>query len=148
MKFGFRSTFKSLFNVKSWIGWHTLSQNGSWISQMVRGLAKVPQKNQVSETFAEACEKYGYTEEFLMEQADKFQLAARIYLVFLGIGVAYLGWLFIHQHYAASIVMLPINFMLFSLFFRESFWLMQIKQRRLGMTMREWFNIVVFRNES
>lgn len=147
MKFGFRSAFKSLFNVKSWVGWESLSQNGSWIRGMIQSLMRVPNKSTVSETFEEACQKYGYTPEFLEEQAAKFCLAAKVYLVFLGAGVGYLLWLWHHQYWAAMIVMFPLNFMLFALFFRESFWLMQIRQKRLGMSMRDWFNITVLRNE-
>ena len=147
MKFGFRSAFKSLFNVKSWVGWDSLSQNGNWIRGMVRSLMRTPAKSPVSETFEEACEKYGYTPEFLKEQAEKFRLASKVYLAFLSAGVGYLVWLWHKKHWAAMIVMFPLNFMLFALFFRESFWLMQIRQKRLGMSMRDWFNITVLRNE-
>jgi len=147
LKFGFRSTFKSLFNVKSWVGWDSLSQNGSWIRGMLRGIMRGAQKSTVSETFEEACQKYGYTPEFLVEQEQRFAKAAKVYLAFLAAGFCYMIWLYVKQHYAAFIVMAPLNFMLFALYFRESFWLMQIQQKRLGMSMRDWFNITVLKNE-
>ena len=146
MKFGFRSTFKSLFNIKSWIGWDSLSKNTSWIHGLFVQLLRPPQSDQIKETYDEACARYGYTPEFLAKQQASFQMAARIYLGMLIIGFTYMAWLYIKKHRLATLLMIPVNFMLFSLFFRESFWLMQLRQKKLGMTFKDWVHIVVLNN--
>lgn len=147
MKFGFRSTVKSLFDVKSWIGWKSLAQNGAWIRGMYGDLLRPVYVNPVKETFDEACKKYGYTPEFLKHQEAEFQKAAYIYSALMCMGLLYMFWLVYKQKTLATFVMLPLNFMLFSFYFRESFWLMQVRQKRLGMTFKDWLSIVVLGNE-
>jgi|AntRauTorckE5430_2_1112549.scaffolds.fasta_scaffold00008_10 hypothetical protein len=146
MKFGFRSTFKSLFNVKSWIGWSAISQNGVWIRDMYGNLLRPVNTSPVKETYEQACERYGYTPDFLLHQMQQFKKAVTVYLALFGVGIVYMLWLYYQQKWMAAVVMLPLNFMLFSFYFRESFWLMQMRQKRLGMNFKDWFNIVVLRN--
>ena len=145
-KLGFKSTFKSAFNFKSWVGWDSLSQNSSWIRNMYKSLLRLPNQTNVKETFEEAIEKYGYTPEFLEEQKNRFQLASRIYLAMLMVGICYMAWLFFKKRWMAFVVMGPINFLIFSFFFRESFWYMQMQHQKLGMTMQDWFQYTVLRN--
>ena len=145
-KLGFKSTFKSAFNFKSWIGWDSLAQNSSWIRSMFTALVKVQKTATVKETFEEAVKKYGYTPDFLAEQSDKLRLAARIYGSALGLGITYMVWLFYKKLWMAFIVMGTINFLIFSYYFRERFWLMQIQHKKLGMTMQDWFRYTVLRN--
>jgi intracellular multiplication protein IcmV len=146
MRFGFRSTVKSLFDVKSWMGWRSLAQNGAWIRGMYSDLLRPVHTETVKETFEDACQRYGYTPEFLKHQQLEFQKATHVYLALLGAGCLYMFWLIYKQKILASFVMLPLNFMLFSFYFRESFWLMQIRQKRLGMTFKDWLSIVVLGN--
>ena len=54
MRFGFRSAFRSLFNVKSWMGWSLLVQQGSWILHMYQGLLRPQKVTTAAETFEEA----------------------------------------------------------------------------------------------
>lgn len=147
MKFGFRATFRSLFNVKSWLGWNLLVQQGAWIQGMYQGLLRPPQVSSVKETFEEAVARHGYTPDFLKQQEANFSLAATVYLAVLTVGIMYLAWLMFKKQYMAATVMVPLNFMLFSFYFRESFWLMQIRHKRLGMGFQDWLNIVVLGNE-
>lgn len=146
MNFGFRSTVKSLFNFKSWIGWGSLVQNGTWIRDMYGQLLRPQVTSPVRETFEEACARYGYTPEFLRHQEVQFEKAATLFLGILCAGLLYMGWLFYKDKLLAGIVMIPLNFMLFSFYFRESFWLMQIRHKRLGMGFRDWLRIIVLRN--
>lgn len=146
MKLGFLSTVKSLFNVKSWLGWNNLVQNGVWIRKMYTGLSKQYAENPVKETFEQACQRYGYSADFLKSQELQFSQAATLYLVMLGFGILYMSWLLVKQKLMAFFVMIPLNFMLFAFYFRESFWLMQIRQKRLGMNFKDWLNIVVLQN--
>ena len=146
MKLGFRSTFKSMFNVKSWIGWESISQSGSWIQSLFVAMLKKPSQSTVKETYAEACEKYGYTPEFLEQQKKGFLQASQVYFGAFCIGIAYMSWLLLKQKVLAGTIMVPINFMLFALFFRESFWYMQLKHKRLGMKFKDWISFVVLNN--
>lgn len=145
MKFGFRTTVKSLFNVKSWMGWGAIAQNGAWIRDMYGQLLRPHTISPVKETFEEACERYGYTAEFLKHQEGQFEKAVNLFLGVFCTGLLYMAWLLYTNRLLAGIVMVPLNFMLFSFYFRESFWLMQIRQRRLGMSFKDWLRITVLR---
>jgi hypothetical protein len=94
----------------------------------------------VRQTFEEAQQMYGYTESFLAEQHQKFKQASQVYLIALGIGIGYNLWLLHTKVYLSALVMVPFNFMLFAFYFRESFWAMQIEQRKLGLSVKEWLN--------
>lgn len=146
LKFGLKSTFKSLVNVKAWVGWRSLSTNGRYVASLYSKLLTAPTVSPVKETFEEAQKKYGYTEEFLAQQLQQFRFAARLYLVVFCGGLLYLAWLCFYKYYMGAIVMVPMNFMLFSFYFRESFWAMQIERRRLGMSAIDWFKFVVLKN--
>lgn len=144
--FGFRTAFKSLFHFKSWMSWSTLRQNARVISSMYKDVL-TPQKMPVKvETFEEAMQRYGYSEQFLQAQMQQFSKAARFYLALLGLGFCYSLWLYTKGYWTAFVVMLPFNLMLFSFYFRESFWRLQIKKRKLGMSFKDWFRITVLGN--
>jgi hypothetical protein len=140
MRFGFRSTFKSLFNVRSWIAWNSLRDNASFIRGAYQSILKSKPKYAKPQTFSEAVQQYGYTEEFLKQQHEKFLFASRAYLCALTVGCSYLGWLAYTQAYLSAAVMLPFNFLLFSFYFRESFWAMQVEKRKLGLSFIDWVN--------
>ena len=72
--------------------------------------------------------------------------ASQVYFGAFCIGIAYMSWLLLKQKVLAGTIMVPINFMLFALFFRESFWYMQLKHKRLGMKFKDWISFVVLNN--
>ncbi len=140
MRFGFRSTFKSLFNVRSWIAWDSLRGNASFIHNAYKAVLSAKPSLSKPQTFSEAVKQYGYTDDFLAKQYEKFLFASRIYLCALVLGCIYLGWLVYSQAYLSAAVMVPFNFLLFSFYFRESFWAMQVQKRKLGLSFSDWVN--------
>ncbi len=143
--FGFRSTFKSMFDVKTWISWKSIARNGRVIKESYATVFAKP-KQSTPESFEEAVKKYGYNDGFLIKQKERFLQASRIYLAFFVAAIIYTVWLVVYKYYVSSLLMLPFSFMLFSFYFRESFWYMQIHHRRLGMTMKDWFKFTVLDN--
>ncbi|MEC7030974.1 MAG: hypothetical protein VXW87_04870 [Pseudomonadota bacterium] len=135
-----------MFNVKSWIGWDSISQNGTWIGGLFNAIIKKPDVKYSQETYEEACEKYRYTSEFLQSQKEGFLFASKVYFSMFMLGVFYLLYLAVNGYMLSAFIMLPVNFMVFSLFFRESFWYMQLKHKKLGMTFRDWMNFIVLNN--
>lgn len=140
MQFGFKHTVKALFDVKSWVAWDSMKSNASMIHKSYGLLLGRQKRSFVKETFDEAIEKYGYTESFLKEQQAKFEQAATVYFGILFISVCYTIWLVHTKSYMASIVMIPFMLMIFSFYFRESFWALQIRKRKLGLTFMDWLN--------
>lgn len=145
-KFGIKSTFKSLVNVKEWVGWNGVSQNGRFVYRLYRDFFGQGNVQKVSESFDEAVARLGFTEDFLASQEQKFYFAANFYLSVLLVSLLYTVWIAIKKDLFSFIVMVPLNFMMFSFYFRESFWLMQIRKKRLGMTFSDWVKQVVFKN--
>ena len=147
LRFGLKSTFKSLVNVKSWVGWQGLSSNGRYVYGLYRALFSKPERSGVNETFEEAKEKYKYTDEYLQQQLANFEAASKFYLAVFFAGIIYMFWLYQKKQIMATIVMVPMNFMLFSFYFRESFWAMQIRNKKLGMTFGDWFKRIVLNDD-
>ena len=140
-KKGLKFFSRSIFNVPRWIGWESLRNNASSISQMYRALFKASQKPAVNETFEEAVVRMGLTEKDLRHSERAYLVKSRFYLVMVVAALCYHGYLLYQQYWASAIVMVSFDFMLMSFYFRESFWLTQIRQRRLGLTFKEWLCI-------
>ena len=140
-KKGLKFFSRSIFNVPRWIGWESLRNNASNIGQMYRSLFKSSSEPGVHETFEEAVVRMQLTAKDLQEAENAYLMKSRFYLVMLALALSYHVYL-IYQHYwASALVMLSFDFMLASFYFRESFWLTQIRQRRLGLTFKEWLCI-------
>ncbi len=140
-KKGFKFFTRSIFNVPRWIGWESLRNNASSIGQMYRSLFKMPMEPGISESFEEAVVRLNLSEKDILAAEKAYQYKARFYLVLILIALGYHVYLIKQAYWSASFVMISFDLMLLSFYFRESFWLTQIRQRRLGLSFKEWLCI-------
>ena len=142
-KFGFKSRVKSLFNVTGWVGLNSIKEHGSLIRVLFKSVMSRPMVGGDStQTFDEAIEKHNLTEVDLASREKHFMQMSYIYGIILCLGVSYWLYLGIAGKWSAFVMMFSFNFMIFSFYFRESFWLMQLRERKLGMTFRDWLKKV------
>lgn len=135
---GLRFWTRSIFNVPRWIGWNDLRNNAATISGMYKTLFRSRPVSSYRETFEEAIERLGMSEADIERVCQQYYQRSLIFLSVMFLGIFYHVYLLYHRYWSAGIVMMSIDFMLFSFWFREHFWYTQIKRRRLGFTFTEW----------
>lgn len=92
------------------------------------------------ETFAQAMKRLGLTEEQLQKRRKIFQIQLGIYSLGAIAVTIYMAFLLSAGHWisvwscAVIIIFLAVNAL------KCHFWLFQIKQRKLGCTIKEWLN--------
>ncbi len=100
----------------------------------------VPKKAKYKETFEQAMERLGLDEHDIEQRKIEFK---RLYISFLVIGLAILSYgTYVLMYGQAWVTLLTAGLSLyaFSQAFRFHFWLFQLNNRKLGCTVREWFN--------
>lgn len=130
---------KPFVDVPRWMGYKSLAETTKSLGQILKTLF-VPTRATRVETFAEAVTRLDLTEEIIAKRKKEFTRLMIIYL-FIALGLFlytfYLAWSgSIHGAIAGFIIMLVSLTMVF----RYNFWLFQLKQRKLGCTLREWLN--------
>ena len=137
----FRRYVGRTFNVSEWLSVGMLKSGYRTIKVLYHDIGG--QKEQIVETFQEAKERLQLTEAHIQNRLVHYKKTSVVYGFLFMASLVYLmvmskkgQWLFIAS--AAS-----YSLMLFALFFRESFWYMQMKQRKLGLTFSDWISFWV-----
>tara|TARA_Y100000588_G_scaffold192606_1_gene206625 strand:- start:251 stop:706 length:456 start_codon:yes stop_codon:yes gene_type:complete len=130
---------KRVFNVRSWLDWVRVK---GWAIYFIQAVKKffVPQPSQPGESFAAAMVKYHLTEEDVQSRQRSLQRLS--HLMF---GIAVLIFIYSVYHlYLFNFLAFLLSFIVMSialvLAFRYHFWSFQLKQRKLGCTLQEWYN--------
>lgn len=137
-----RKFIKTFLNVPRWIGVDQLAAAGSTIKSLAKTLITV-KKPQFEETFEEAVKRMGLTEKDLEAKQKNLLILAMIYLV-SAIGMLAYGWfLFSKGYFLATVSAVSLSVLLAAFFFREHFWYVQIKNKRLGYSFKEWLHSII-----
>ena len=139
-----RSHIANSFKISQWMGITMLANSGRSIYSMYRGLITPPQAKR-KETFTEAVARLGVSERDIKDQAYYYKMTSSIYGLFFIFGLIYNVVLWMKGTTAAVIMGSCYCFLIGAFFFRESFWYMQIKKRKLGMSVTEWFRFMTGR---
>jgi intracellular multiplication protein IcmV len=118
-----------------------LTNSSRSIYGMYRGLVTPPKASR-KESFTEAVSRLGVTERNIKDQLYYYKMTSSIYGLFLLFGVFYNVVLYYKGSAGAVIMGTAYCFLIGSFFFRESFWYMQIKKRKLGMSMYDWCKFI------
>ncbi|KTD33365.1 intracellular multiplication protein IcmV [Legionella nautarum] len=132
------NVFSRIFNVRSWIDF---DRTKSFTLYLVNGFKKmfVPQKNESGETFEEAISRLNISEK---ELQDRKSALYRLSLLMSVAAILIFGYAVYHMFYGtyrAVIISLVVMLIALALAFRYHFWYFQIKERKLGCTMQEWY---------
>ena len=99
----------------------------------------VPQKAKRTETFEEAMVRLRLSKADISQRTQEFKRLFIIFLVIFIVLLSYTVYLLSEGSIRPGLVSLVLTFIVLAQIFRYHFWLFQIKQRKLGCTLREWF---------
>lgn len=130
---------KPAVDVPSWFGARQIRGLSTRFINESKGLFQIQPKPAHPETFDEAVARLQLTEEDLANRSKNY-LQLAIFCGFLGLLVlgysVYLFWLL---DVAPAILSFLLALLVFVYAFRFHFWFFQIKHRKLGCTLREWW---------
>lgn len=135
---GTKRLTKSLVDVPRWMGYKQLVE----MSKPIAGMAKdlfIPKATKNTETFAEAMQRLNLTEVDLQQRAKEFKQLLMLWLVLFLAVFAYATYLAFQAAWYGFVPALTLSFLILIQALRQHFWLYQLKQRKLGCTLREWF---------
>ncbi len=136
-----RRLFGYLFNFKSWLSINHVKSGASFITTTFQHIAdSITTPEQKSEQFEQAVQDQGLTEADI-EQAKKNYLRNAIILLAVGLLFSLNSVYLIYQKLLLqSLVSFAVTIMIFVFSLKSHFWFFQIKNRKLGCSLREWYN--------
>lgn len=130
--------FKSFLNVKAWVGFDEIKQTFGTITGSLKHLF-IPQQAKFHETFEEAKARLGLSEADLKQKEQDFlRLAIILFLISLTIlfYAAYFAW---NGFFAAFTLTFSVCLIALGHAFRYHFWFFQVRSRKLGCSIRDWY---------
>ena len=129
---------KRIFNLRSWLDWERVKVFGLYLKTAFK-LLFIPNQATETESFAVAQKRLKLSDSELVErQAGLLRLS--IILVIVGIAMlVYSVYLFYTASIKGGVLGLVLMLIALVLAFRYHFWYFQMKERKLGCTIREWF---------
>lgn len=130
--------FKSIFNLRLWIDW---DRTKAYVLYVFFGIKKylVPQSPATEESFSVAKKKLALNDEMLLKQQNSL---LRLSLLMLGFAILMLIYT-IYQVILGSLFGVVVSVVVMGLAlafaFRYHFWYFQVKERKLGCSLTEWF---------
>lgn len=125
--------------VDKWISLDYLKETTGHIRSILDDIL-IPKRARYSETFEEAMKRLSLTEADLVRQERDF---TRLFYFFVALSTAiilYGLYLAFKGSFVPALIAFCLSLYSFSQAFRFHFWLFQIKHRKLGCTIKEWFN--------
>lgn len=127
------------YRVDKWLSLDYLKETTNHLRSMVSHVI-VPSRPRYSETFDEALQRLDLIEADLIKRQKEFTrlvyffVLLSIIIVVYGLVLAYSG------AFLCALIAFCLSVFSLSQAFRFHFWLFQIKNRKLGATLKEWFN--------
>lgn len=134
---GIGKVVKPVVNFPAWMGWRQIAGTGRDIKDLGKALLTKSTAKQ-SETFAEAMQRLHLSEQDIQQRAKLFFRMSCFYCAVAVALFIYVVYLLYTAHFAAAFLSLLLTVLSLALAFRQNFWYFQIKQRRLGCTVKEW----------
>jgi intracellular multiplication protein IcmV len=133
-----RNVISNVFNVKSWIDFERIKSFTLYLTNGAKTMF-VPQKKVAGESFEEAIAKFKVSEEDLYKKQTALY---RLSLLMSGAALfifAYAVYHIFYGNFKAALVSLVLTLLALVFAFRYHFWYFQIKKRKLGCTIKEWY---------
>jgi intracellular multiplication protein IcmV len=146
----FKISRKTFFNPGAWLGYDYVKDSTLYFWQAIKNIF-VPQKAGTGrkETFEEAMKRQKLTEADVQQSAKNYLIYTLIFIA-LAVFTAFYGFYLLieHKEWIAWILSMALVALLLSQAFRFHFWYFQIKHRKLGCTLREWWHGKINTKES
>ncbi len=128
---------KPLVDVPRWMGLGQIKKNASLIGTMAKGVFTTEKATRV-ETFSEASRRLNLSETELQQRQKQFHT---LFFVFLIVGILliiYFIYNLIAGEFFATLFSFVVACIAFVEAFRNHFWYTQMKNRKLGMSFKNW----------
>lgn len=131
--------FRNYIAVGKWLNYENITHSFKNFISTFFGAFFIPKRSTHIDSFEETAKRYQLSDEDLKQRESfLFYMSLLMFIVFLCV-VGYAIYMFISQHIRAGIITSSISLVAAAFAFRYHFWHFQIKQRRLGCTIKEWF---------
>lgn len=132
--------FKRLINIGYWLDIERLKEISRYVVATFKKFF-IPSRQEAKESFSEAMKRFNLSEQdIITRQTSLFRLFCLMLVLAAGIFI-YTLYLFWQQAWHAAGFSLIVLGLALVLAFRYHFWYFQIKQRKLGCSLQEWFRI-------
>ena len=133
---------RSRLRVKEWLGFDVLVSLSLDLLHFAERLLVIKPPSS-PESFAEAMAKFGLTPANILQRQYRFALTSFCMIV-LALGMfAYVIYQAMYGSLQAMMISLVLVCVFLGLSFRYHFWFTQLKYKRLGLTLIEWFKYTV-----
>lgn len=137
---GFKTVavFKRIFNFRAWADW---DRTRAATLYLVRSFKKffVPQETEVVETFEAAQKRQNLSDYDLKKRQTGLWRLSVLMLIVAAFLFCYTLYHIYFLHIRAAILSVIVMLIALVLAFRYHFWYFQIRERKLGCTIREWY---------
>lgn len=134
---GKRSFLKRHFNVTEWMGLDDVFTRLRLLPSLFHGLTTV-KKSLHKETFEEAVVRLNLSNKDIIAKQKSFFNAAIVFFICGICTVAYSISFFYSHQWQGCMLAIMVSMIFFAHAFQTHFWYTQMRQRRLGLTVREW----------
>lgn len=125
--------------VDKWMSWQYLGETADRFKDLFLDIV-IPQKATTAETFEEAMQRLDLSEEDLLERKKEFTRLCYFFVVVAILIVAYALFMAYQRSMTTSLIAFCLAFYSLTQAFRFHFWLFQLRNRKLGCTIKEWMN--------
>lgn len=136
---GIKTVVKPFVDIPSWIGYKQLADSFKNIAGVCKEFF-IPEKPEKPEAFSEAMNRLNLTEEQIQQRAKDFKRLTIIFAIFTVIVFAYAVYLLCVGSLRGFMGALGVTAIVAAYTFRYHFWLFQVQQRKLGCTLRDWWD--------
>ncbi|MCS5711141.1 type IVB secretion system protein IcmV [Candidatus Berkiella aquae] len=128
--------------VDKWVSWDYLSESADNFKVILLD-SIIPKKATYSETFEEALERLELTEADIAKRQKEFTQLFYFFLVLSLVIISYGLYLAFTGSMITALIAFCLSIYSLAQSFRFHFWLFQLKNRKLGCTIKEWMNAAV-----
>ncbi|PIQ44142.1 MAG: hypothetical protein COV52_08645 [Gammaproteobacteria bacterium CG11_big_fil_rev_8_21_14_0_20_46_22] len=134
-----RGIYRNFLNVPAWLSYSYLKDLSGGVYGSVRQLFIKPEAHR-SETFEQAMLRLKLTDKDVRQKIRETARLSYLYILLTLALWAYSVYLFIVAPLASACLAVVIGGICAVKFTRMRFWIFQMKQRRLGCSLKEWLS--------
>jgi intracellular multiplication protein IcmV len=131
-------TFNRIINVRGWFDYERIRAFTLYLFNGLKSLF-VPQPKAASESFETVMKRMQLTEQDLILKQRALRRLSIIMVCIASIVEIYALYLLINAYFPAALLTIVVGLLALVFAFRYHFWYFQIKQRKLGCTLLEWY---------
>ena len=120
-------------------GFSSLTRNAEEIATAAKKILVPTQKPEKTESFEQALARLNLTQADLKEKQKNFLRLAFTFAAVAGVILTYAVYLLFFGSFNAFMLAFIVSLIALSFAFRFHFWWFQVKKRKLGCSIKEWY---------